>query len=115
MVVRMLKIRGPNSRPPRAARSSVRPRTLTGIPSAPGRTENPASLQPWRTGFGHPPGRCRLSRLLLAPQLQVRIHKAVEVPPRPPVEDVDSDTAAEPAEQEELLDSGAAAERSDWL
>ncbi|XP_056867698.1 transmembrane protein 54a [Takifugu flavidus] len=46
---------------------------------------------------------------------RVRIQKAVEVPPRPPAEDGDSDTAAEPAEQEELLDSGAAAEQSDWL
>lgn len=52
---------------------------------------------------------------LLIPQLQVRIHKAVEVPARPPAEDVDSEAAAEPAEQEELLDSGAAAEQSDWL
>lgn len=63
-----------------------------------------------------PHGRWRrLSRLLLVPKPQVRIHKAVEVPPRPPAEDGDSDTAAEPAEQEELLDSGAAAEQSDWL
>lgn len=60
-------------------------------------------------------GEHRLSCLLLLPKPQVRIHKEVEVPPRPPAEDTDSDAAAEPAEQEELLDSGAAAEQGDWL
>lgn len=57
----------------------------------------------------------RLSCLLVVPNPQVRINKVVEVNPRPPTEGTDSDTAAEPAEQEELLDSGTAAERSDWL
>lgn len=43
---------------------------------------------------------------------RVRIHKA-EVPPSPPAAAADSDTAAEPAEQEELLESTV--EQSDWL
>lgn len=53
-----------------------------------------------------------LTCLLPVPELQVRIHKA-EVPPSPPAAAADSDAAAEPAEQEELLDS--AVEQSDWL
>lgn len=56
-----------------------------------------------------------LTCLLLVPELQVRIRKPVEVPPSPPAEGADSDAAAEPAEQEELLDSGAVVEQSDWL
>lgn len=107
MIVKMLKIKG--------AQIQASKRSWFFCSTA-GSSENPASLQPWRTGFGHPHGSWRrLSRPLLLPNPQVRIHKAVEVPPRPPAEDVDSDTVAEPAEQEELLDSGAAAEQSDWL
>lgn len=61
------------------------------------------------------------SRLITAhgQLFQVRIQRAVATPPSsslssPPV-DVESDAAAEPAEQDDLLDRGAAAERSDWL
>lgn len=40
---------------------------------------------------------------------------AVDVPLSPRAEGADSDAAGEPAEQEELLDSGAAAAQSDWF
>lgn len=46
---------------------------------------------------------------------QVRIQKAVEVPLSPPAEGADSEAAAEPEEQEDLLDSGTRAEQSLWL
>lgn len=57
----------------------------------------------------------RLTYLLRVPDLQVRIQMAVEVPLSPSAEGADSDAAAEPTEQEELLDSGAAVEHSNWL
>uniref|UniRef100_A0A3Q3VVN7 Uncharacterized protein n=1 Tax=Mola mola TaxID=94237 RepID=A0A3Q3VVN7_MOLML len=47
--------------------------------------------------------------------IRVRIQKVVEIPPSPPVEDPESDAAAEPAEQDELLESVTRVEHSDWL
>lgn len=48
---------------------------------------------------------------------RVRIQQAVTTPPpsSPPPVDPESDTADEPAEQDDLLDRGTTAEPSDWL
>lgn len=46
---------------------------------------------------------------------QVRIQKVVEPPSSPPAEDLESDAAAEPAEQDELLDCVTSVEQNDWL
>lgn len=45
----------------------------------------------------------------------MRIQKVDEIPPSSPVEDPESDAAAEPAEQEDLLNHVAAVEQSEWL
>ncbi|XP_076604958.1 transmembrane protein 54a [Chaetodon auriga] len=46
---------------------------------------------------------------------RVRIQRAVETPSLPPAPDPESETTAEPAEQDELLDSVSAVEQSEWL
>ncbi|XP_041667899.1 transmembrane protein 54a isoform X1 [Cheilinus undulatus] len=46
---------------------------------------------------------------------RVRIQRAVETPSSPPARDPPTDVEAEPAEQDELLDSGTAVEQSEWL
>lgn len=46
---------------------------------------------------------------------RVRIQRRVETPTPLPARDPESDVEAEPAEQEDLLDSGAAAEQNHWL
>ncbi|KAM9341087.1 transmembrane protein 54a [Symphorus nematophorus] len=46
---------------------------------------------------------------------RVRIQREVEIPPSPPAQDTESDAPAEPAEQDELLDSVTAVEQSEWL
>ncbi|XP_035530261.1 transmembrane protein 54a [Morone saxatilis] len=46
---------------------------------------------------------------------RVRIQRTVETSSLPPARDLESDDTAEPAEQDELLDSVTAVEQSEWL
>lgn len=73
----------------------------------------PEEASPGQEGKIHSHVSSKRAESNSAQHFQVRIEKTVATL-RPPVE-VESDAAAEPAEQDDLLDRGAAGEPSDWL